>query len=184
EILQREREDWIQPRARVEDVEIERRQLVPEVQLRVVVERPAHVISQLLIDRPANHVAHCVKIKMKVERDVIIETDAFVGDRVAADKSKTERDDPALDSPDEKSRPFRHFFRDADKKLFTEIFKLHRRTFVDLKVKGINLIDERRDIRHHFHVDLRVAFGLPEFSAQTLPTDVTERSQILVDIFE
>src|SRR5262249_62138790 len=71
EVFQRNPKDWIQKRARMQDVKIERRQLVTEMQLRIVIERAAHIVAYLLVDRPTNHVALCVEIKMKVEHDVV-----------------------------------------------------------------------------------------------------------------
>src|SRR5204863_1216269 len=81
EIFQRETENWIQPGAGVQHVKIERRELMSEMQLRIVIERAAYVAAQFLIDRPPNHVAHRVKIKMKLKRHLVIEADAFVVNR-------------------------------------------------------------------------------------------------------
>src|ERR1041384_7993599 len=78
EKLERDRKHWVQPRACVTYIKIERRELVSQVQLRIVVERTADVIAQFLLDRPLEHIAHRVKIKMKIERDSVIEPDAFV----------------------------------------------------------------------------------------------------------
>src|SRR5437773_6533867 len=152
------------------------------MQLRVVVERTAHVIAQFVFNRPANHVAHGVKIKMKIERDIVIESDAFVVNCVATNQSKTERDDLPFDSPDKKARAFRHLSGDADKKLPAQIFKLHRRPLVNLEIKRKNRVDVWCYVVDHFHVDFRVAFGLPELSPQTLAADIAKRSQVFVEI--
>src|SRR5262249_40889135 len=114
-----------------------------EMKFRIVIERAAHVVAQLLLDRPANHVAHGVKIKMKIERDIVIEADHFVVKGVAAKERQTKRDDSIADPPNKKSRGFRHFLRDAKKKFLAQVFELHRRTLVDLEIKWKNLINDR-----------------------------------------
>src|SRR5207244_4255713 len=99
EEFQRDRKNRVQPRARVPNVKIERRKLMTEMQFRIVIERTADVVAQLLLNRPANHVAHCVKIQVKIERDRVIEPEAFIVNCVATDKTKTESHDFSFDSP-------------------------------------------------------------------------------------
>ena len=82
----------------------------------IVVKRPAHVIPQFLIDRPTDHAAHCVKIKVKVERHVVIEAKTFVIKRIAADEAKTESDDLAQLPPDKKAGALRHDLRKPTEK--------------------------------------------------------------------
>src|SRR5438270_6200594 len=115
EIFQRELKNRIQKRARVQHVEIERRKLMPEMQFRIVVERTAHVIAQLFLNCPADHVAHRVKIKVKIERNIVIEPETLIVNRVATNQTKTEGDDSVVDSPNESARAFRHIFRDPEK---------------------------------------------------------------------
>ena len=84
EIFQGKLENRIQPPFCVHYIQINRSELVAEMQLRIVIQGTAHVTAQFLLDRPTNHVAHCVEIKMKVERDFVIEADDFVVKSVAA----------------------------------------------------------------------------------------------------
>src|SRR5947209_12241423 len=84
EVFQCQTENWIEPGAGVPDIKIERRELVSKMQLWVVVQGTAEVAMQFLLDRPLNHVPHGVKIKVKIESDVIIEAETFVIDRIAA----------------------------------------------------------------------------------------------------
>ena len=65
-----------------------------EMQFRIVIEWTAGVVTQLLIDRPTDHIAHRVKIKMQIERNIVIEAEALIVNGVATNKAKTERDDP------------------------------------------------------------------------------------------
>src|SRR4051812_6886239 len=174
EIFQCETENWIQPITRVPHIKIERGELVTEMQFRIVIERTAHVVAQLLFDRPLNHVAHRVKIKMKIERDWIIEPDHFVVKRIALNQTKAERNDAPIDSPNEKTNAIRHLARDTEKEIAAQVFKFHRRTFVNLQIERENLVDDDCWIGQHFHVDLRVALGLSEFSAQTFATGVAQ----------
>lgn|ERR1700736_2239496 len=94
EVFHGEVEDRIQQRSRVQHVKIERRKFVAEMQFRIVIQRTAAIEAQLLIDRPTDHVAHRVKIKMEIERDIVIEAEALIVNGVATNKAKTERDDP------------------------------------------------------------------------------------------
>src|SRR5205085_5520691 len=144
EIFQRELKNRVQPCARMQHVEIERSQLVPEVQFRIVVERPADVRAQLLFNCPADHVAHCVKIKVKIECNIVIETETLIVNRVATNQTKTEGNDSAVNSPNEKARVFRRLFRDPEKKFPTQIFKFHRRSLMDLEIERINRVHIRR----------------------------------------
>src|SRR5205085_4674945 len=127
EKFQRDRKNRVQPGARVSHVKIERRELMTEMQFRIVIERTTDVVAQLLLDRPADHVAHCVKIQMEIERDRVIEPEALIVNCIATDQTETEGDNLAFDSPNKKSRPFRHLACDADKKFFAQVFKLHLR---------------------------------------------------------
>ena len=100
----------------MEHVEIERRELMAEMEFWIVIERTTAVVAQPLIDRPTNHIAHGVEIKMQIERDIVIEAEALIVNCVATNEAKTECDDLVRLSPDEKARPFRHGLRDATEK--------------------------------------------------------------------
>src|SRR6266404_1499797 len=119
QVFQCETEDRIQPSSRVADVEIEGRELMTKMQLRIVIERTTEVTAQLLFERPSDHVAHRVKVKVKIEGHIVIESDDFIIKRVAEYESQTESDDTIVDPPNKKTRVSRHRFRDSDKKLPT-----------------------------------------------------------------
>src|SRR5437879_12482249 len=123
------------------------------MQLRIIVERTAEIKAQPLIDRPADHVAHGVKIKMQVERDIVIEAKAFIVNRVATDEAKTKRDNFFRLSPDEKARPLRHGLRDSTKKFLRQRFEFHWRARVPLEIARTNHVNGRRDLVDTLHMD-------------------------------
>src|ERR1700730_3546250 len=112
---------------------------------------------------------------MQIEGDIVIEAEAFVVNRVATNQAKTKGDDLVRLSPDEKAGALRHGLRDATEKFLRQGLKFHRRALVDLEIERINCVNLRRDIVHDFHFDLGRAFRFPEFSAQALTADITER---------
>ena len=184
EVFHGEVEDRIQQRSRVQHVKIERRELVAEMQFRIVIERTAAVGAQPLVDRPTNHVAHRIKIKMQIERDIVIEAKAFIVNRVATDEAKTKRNNFSRLSPDEKTRPLRHGLRDSTKKFLRQRFEFHWRALVHLEIERINRVNVRRDIVNDFHINLSRALRLSELSTQALAADVTERLQIFVEVLK
>src|SRR5437870_660563 len=97
----------IQQSAGMPHIEVERHQFAIEMQLRLVVQRIAVVVIQTLFQRPGDDVAQCVKIKMEVERDAVVQSNAFVINFVLADEAKAECDDFAALSPDEEPHAFR-----------------------------------------------------------------------------
>jgi hypothetical protein len=107
--------DRIEQRACVHDVQIERHKLAIQMQFRLIVQGVAVVILQTLFQRPGEDVAQRVKIKMQVERDAVVQSNAFVINFVVADESKAECHDPAQLAPDEKARSFRHPLSDCAK---------------------------------------------------------------------
>src|SRR5947208_8666081 len=82
--------DRINQRICVHDVQIERRKLAIQMQFGLVVERIAVVVIQTLFQRPRDDVAQRVKIKMEVERDAVVQSNAFVINFVLADEAKAE----------------------------------------------------------------------------------------------
>src|ERR1700704_4459083 len=82
EIFHRAPKYWIEEARSVAHVQIERHQLATEMQLRIVVQGIAAVIFQSLLERPGDDVAQSVKIEMQIERDGIIQADAFIINRV------------------------------------------------------------------------------------------------------
>src|SRR5256886_17452407 len=100
--------DWIQTRARMHHVQVQRHELAAEVQLGSVIQRVAVIIFQSLLQRPRNDVAQRVEIKVQIERYAVIEPDAFIINLFTADQTKAKRDNFAALPPDEEARPFRH----------------------------------------------------------------------------
>src|SRR5438270_11492657 len=105
------------------------------MELAIIVERTPEVNAQPIIDRPTDHIAHRVKIKMQIERDIVIEAKAFIVNRVATDEAKTKRDNFSRLSPDEKTRPLRHGLRDSTKKFLGQRFEFHWRAMVYLVIE-------------------------------------------------
>src|SRR6266480_2992760 len=89
-------------------VKIERCEIATEMQLRIVIERATTIKGQAIIDGPAQDVAERVKIKVEIERDRIVQAEVFVINRTIVYHANAERDDAAIESPDEKTHPFRH----------------------------------------------------------------------------
>src|SRR5438105_14036308 len=123
---------------------MKRRQLMAEMELRIIIQRSARIISKPVCDSPADHVPHCIKIKMQIERDAVIETETFIVDGVAAKQTKTEGDDPSGLSPDKKTSAFWHGMGNAGEKFLGEYFEFQGRTLVHLKIERINFVDGRR----------------------------------------
>src|SRR5205807_10252541 len=106
-----------------------------------VITRTATVVAQILIDRPTDHVAHGVKIKMQIERDAVVESEAVIVNGVAANEAKTEGDNLARFSPDEKTRVFRQHLGDAAKKFLAQRFEFHWRALVHLETERIDRVN-------------------------------------------
>src|SRR5436190_15219229 len=89
-------------------VKIERCEIATEMQLRIVIERATTIKGQAIIDGPAQDVAERVKIKVEIERDRVVQAEVFVINRTIVHHANAEGDDAAIESPDEKTHPFRH----------------------------------------------------------------------------
>lgn len=148
------------------DVKIERQKITAEMQLRIVVERTAAITIEALFERPAKNVAQCVEIEMQIERDPVVEPEIIVVNCPVKNHAETKRDDFSALSPNEKARPLRHALAHAAKIFFGQSLELHGRSFMDLEIERIDLIDIRRDVIDHRHLDRCRAFRLAEFSAQ------------------
>ena len=90
------------------DVQVEGHELTAEVQLGSVIQWVAVVVFQSLLQRPRDNVAQRVEIQVQIERDAVIEPDAFIVDRVVTHQAKTECYDFATLPPDEEARSIRH----------------------------------------------------------------------------
>src|SRR5438046_9345162 len=97
------------------DVKRERCAIASEMQLRSVSERAATIKGQVIIDGPAQDVAQRVKIKVKIERHRIVQAEIFVINRTSVHHANAEGDDVAIESPDEKTHPFRHVLAELGK---------------------------------------------------------------------
>src|SRR5437867_12705206 len=96
-------------------VKIERCEIATGMQLRSVIERAATIRGRVSIDGPAQDVAQRVKIKVKIERDRIVRAEIFVISRTSVHPANAEGDDVAIESPDEKTHPFRHVLAELGK---------------------------------------------------------------------
>src|SRR5215813_3218311 len=108
EIFNQAAKDRLEQRICVHHVQIERHELAIQMQLRFVVKRIAIVVLQTLSQRPGDDVAQRVEIKMQVERDAVVQSNAFVVNLVVADETKAECDDIAQLSPNKEARSIRH----------------------------------------------------------------------------
>src|SRR5206468_5932745 len=120
---------------------------------------------QTLFQRPGDDVAQRVKIKMQVERDTVVQSNAFVVNLVVADEAKAECHDPAQLAPDEKARSFRHPLPDCAKIILRQSLEFQWRTLVDREIQRINLINKSRDIIDDLHLDLGRLSSFAELSA-------------------
>src|SRR5438874_10572256 len=119
---------------------------------------------------------------MQVQRDLVIQSQAFVVNRAVVNQATAEGNDPAELAPEKKPRSLRHSFSKSAKKILCQCLKLEARAFMHLKIERINFIDLRCDIADDFHIDLRRAFRFSEFAAQTFASRVAERFQVFVEI--
>src|SRR6266699_415976 len=110
---------------------------------------------------------------MQIERDVVIEPDALIVNRVATDQTKTECDDLAALSPDEEAHAVRHPLCDGAKVILCQRFKFQWRPLVDGQIQRVDFVDERRNLAHDLHLYLWGALGFAEFSAQIFPGRLT-----------
>src|SRR5260370_27617654 len=123
------------------DVQVERHELAAQVQLGSIIQRIAVIIFQSLLQRPRDDVAQRVEIKMQIEGDAVIKSDAFIVNRVVTRQAKTEGDNFALLSPDKKTRTFRHPLPNGAKIIFGQRLKFQGLTLVALKVKRVKFIN-------------------------------------------
>src|SRR5438477_7242396 len=158
-------ENRIQQGLSMSDVEIERSQIAPEMELRIVVERAAAIKGQAVIDRPAQNVAQGVKIKMQIERDGIIQTEIFIVDRAVVHHTNAESNDAPIEPPDKKADSFRHELAELCQVFLGQLFEFHRRSLVHRQIKRVDLIQIWRDIANDFEIDFGGAFGFAKFSA-------------------
>src|SRR4029077_10422159 len=119
-MLDQPAKDRIEQRICVPDVQIERYELAIQMQFGFVVQRIAIVVLQNLFQRPGDDVAQRVKIKMQVERDVLVHSNAFVINVVVADEAKAESDNLSQLAPNKEARPIRHPLSDCAKIIFRE----------------------------------------------------------------
>src|SRR5438477_11638883 len=108
EQLQDRSKDLVQKRICVAHVQIERKQITPEMQLRLIVQRAAPVTLQTLAKRPAEDVAQGMKIKMEIEGDCVIKPEVIVIDRALMHECNTEGNRFSVLPPDEEAGAIRH----------------------------------------------------------------------------
>ena len=168
EELEKAAENWIQHRLCVRNIKIERNEIATEMELGIVVKRTAAIILQSMFERPFNDVAQSIKIEVKIVGNTIIETKIVIVNRAFVNHANAEGDDFCLLSPNEKPGPFRHSLTKAAKILFGQPLEFEGRTFMNLQIERVNLVDIGSDIVDHLEMNGRGAFCLSEFSAQIL----------------
>src|SRR6476619_7403220 len=153
EQLEEGAKDFVQKWIGVSDVEVERIERATKMELGLIIQRAAPVTFEPLGERPAEDVAQGVKVEMKIERHAVIQAEVIVVDRALMHERDAERNRLSLLSPDKKTDAIRHSTAEFAEIFLRQPLELHRRTFVDLEVEGINFVHERRQVGHHFDVD-------------------------------
>src|SRR6476469_8968863 len=119
---------------------------------------------------------------MQIESDTVIEPDAFIIDRVAADEAETERNDLAVLSPNEKPRTVWHPLSNGAEIIFGQRLKFQWRSLVDGQIQRIDFLDQRCDVVHHLHFDLWCALRFTKLSAQIFAGRLTKCAEIFVPV--
>ena len=140
------------------------------MQLRLVIERAAHVPLHAVGDCPVDDVAQRVEVEIEIKRHRVVEAEVFVVDRVAVDHADAEGDRLSRLPPDEETRLVRHAFAEGVEEFFGQLLEVERRALVDGEVERIDLVDERRDVRHDLQFDRHLGpLRRAKLSAQALP---------------
>lgn len=99
-----ERQETLQERIekdrRVADIKVERRQLEPKVQLRVIIERTGVITFQPLLDGPLHQVAPGQEIKMQFKGERIIQSQNEIVKRFTMNEPEAEGDELPLLTPE------------------------------------------------------------------------------------
>src|SRR5437773_2631939 len=119
---------------------------------------------------------------MQIQRDAVVEPDAFVVDCITADQAEAERNDFVVLSPNKKSRALWHPLSDGAKIIFCERYELEWRPLVHCQIQRMNFIDERRYILHNLHLDFRRPLRFAEFPTQIFPARLAECAKIFIPI--
>src|SRR5258706_1202830 len=93
----------VDERRGVPHVEIERRELATEVQLRIVIEGAADIPLQPARHAPRQEVAQRMKVQVQVECDAVVEAEVLVVERVAVHHAEAEGDGLPCLAPDEEA---------------------------------------------------------------------------------
>src|SRR3984957_14757018 len=100
--------DRIEKPAGVHHVKIERHQFAAEMQLGIVVQRPAAILIEPVFHSPPQNVSERVKVEMKLERDAIIEPQTFVINFIVVNQTAAERHDAPFLPPNKEPHALRH----------------------------------------------------------------------------
>src|SRR6266513_1695917 len=166
------------------DVKIQRREIAAQMQLWIVIQRAAKIGRQPLLNRPGENVADSVKIKVQVQRDPVIKPEIFIVDGPVVDQANAKGDNTPIDSPDKKTSALRHHPPELRQISFSEFFELHRGTLVHRQIKGINLIQQRRDIVNNLQLNVGRALRFAKFPAQTFPRAVAQVAEVIIEVSE
>src|SRR5439155_25747129 len=129
-----------------------------------------------------NDVAQRVKIEVQIKRDAVIEANAFIVYRVAADEAETERNDFPVLSPDKKPRAVRHPLSNGAEIIFGQRLKFQWRSLVDSQIQRINFVDQKSDFVQYLHLDVRCVLGFAKLSTQIFPCGLAERAEIFIPV--
>src|SRR6185369_9569973 len=120
---------------------------------------------------------------MQIQRDTVIEADAFVIDRVAANEAETERNDFAVLSPEKEPRVIRHSLSNGTEIIFGQRLKFQWGSLVDGQIQWIDLVDQTGHVVQYFHLDFRSALCFAKLSTQIFACRFAECLEIFVPIF-
>src|ERR1700682_5137970 len=116
--------DRIQKCGGVHDVKIERHQFAAKMQLWIVIQRAADVLIEALLYRPSQNVTQRVKVKMQVQRYLVIQTKTLVVKLAVVHQAATKRDNLAFQAPNEKLDAVWHALAQASKVIFGQVLEL------------------------------------------------------------
>ena len=92
---------------------------------------------------------------MQVERDRIVQPDVLCVDLVTLEHAQCEGDDTSRLAPDKEPHRVRHLLAEVAEKRLCQLLEMERRPVVDLEVKRIDIIDDRRDVVQDAQSDWR-----------------------------
>jgi hypothetical protein len=92
-------------------------------------------------------------IEVQIEGDSVVKTDIFGVERVAFNHAESEDDWSSLLAPNKEAHLVRHQPPDAAKIFLCQLLKVKIRSRVDLKIEGVEVVNEGGCVAHNAHFD-------------------------------